>query len=230
MATLAWPCSGFRENMPTASVGMAPDTLHLSLMPLNYARAAGASPQLAGESTKAKPKEKRREERRNGNCLFILHPSAFILQNSRRPVSPGWGTGYLPLGKTASGGGESAVSLSRPGPNSCSCAERLVPSDDAARMRGHTSHEGRQAGLGAPLDFVVRLVLADGLDEIVPFDLVGIRLPPRELPKQVGAVEVLPLVDAGTGRKVPEVEITAEPWCRGRSWRTPRGSRPCQRP
>ena len=81
--------------------------------------------------------------------------------------------------------------------------EHLVVGDDLAGVGGHAAHRGHQAGLGAALDFVVRLVLADGVDQVVPFELVGVRLRLRERPERWSSlVEVLALVDAAAGRRV----------------------------
>ena len=50
--------------------------------------------------------------------------------------------------------------------------------------------DGDQAGLGAALDFVVRLVLADRVDQVVPLELVRVRLRLRERPGDVSSLSI----------------------------------------
>src|SRR5271157_1101016 len=52
--------------------------------------------------------------------------------------------------------------------------ESLVPGDDLARVAGHVAHDLDQACLGAPLRLVERPVLPDGIDQVIPLELVGI--------------------------------------------------------
>src|ERR1035437_10842498 len=49
----------------------------------------------------------------------------------------------------------------------------LVEGDDLSRVSGHAPHGTHQAGLGATLDLVVWLVVADRLDQVFPLEVIG---------------------------------------------------------
>ena len=66
------------------------------------------------------------------------------------------------------------MNLSKPGANLMLAVEHVLEGDFLAGMRGHAAHAGDQAGFDAALRFVVGLVLADGLNQVIPFVLVGI--------------------------------------------------------
>src|SRR5262249_31590899 len=81
--------------------------------------------------------------------------------------------------------------------------ERLVIGDDPTGVGGHTAHDRDQAGLGAALALVVRLVLAYGLDQLVPFNLIGVWLVGHAAPDYVRILgKVLALVNAAASRRV----------------------------
>src|SRR5450631_1312422 len=50
--------------------------------------------------------------------------------------------------------------------------EHVVKGNDLPGVCGHAAHGGDEAGLGPSLHFVVKLVFANGMDQVVPFDLV----------------------------------------------------------
>ncbi len=115
---------------------------------------------------------------------------------------PGCGTGYLPSASAGKGEGESIESLSIPGANSCGRLRISLPGHDLAGMRGHAAHRRGQAGFGTPPGFVVGLVLANGVDQLIPFHLVRIRLVRSGSPREFGADGVVSLVDLATGREI----------------------------
>ena len=80
--------------------------------------------------------------------------------------------------------------------------EDLIVGDDLARMGGHATHRGDQAGAHAAIDLVVRLVVADGLGEVFPLHLVGVGLLTGTAPDEVLGLHFLTLVDTGLGRRV----------------------------
>ena len=89
---------------------------------------------------------------------------------------PGMGWGYLPSLLAVTGAGESMVNLSTPGANSwsqLSMSSKVISWPVWAAMRPMLRDE---AGFDAALDFVVGLVVADGVDQVVPFVLIGILL------------------------------------------------------
>ena len=91
------------------------------------------------------------------------------------------------------------VSLSRPGANSCSqlsISSKVISWPVCAAMRPML---GRQAGLDAALGFVVGLVVADGVHQVVPFVLIGILLVRVDfgIPDHVRALRILALEGAG---------------------------------
>ena len=118
------------------------------------------------------------------------------------------------------------VSWSTVGANSCVAVEHLVESDDLAGVGGHAAHRRDQAGLGAALHFVVGLVVADGVDQVVPFQLIRIGLGLRDRPRPARPWSMLwPLKVRHLGRRVAgRRRSRPPPWCRGRSWRTRCGS------
>ena len=77
------------------------------------------------------------------------------------------------------------TSLSTVGGELVLAVEHVVVGDDLAGVGGHAAHRGDEAGLRAALDLVVRLVLADGADQVFPFEVVGVRLRLRIGPEQV---------------------------------------------
>ena len=96
-------------------------------------------------------------------------------QYSRVLVMPGLGTGYFPSLSAFKGAGESIGQLVETRGELVLAVEHLVEGDLLAGVGGHAAHRGHQARFDAPLHLVVRLVLADGVDQVVPFVLVGIR-------------------------------------------------------
>ncbi len=84
--------------------------------------------------------------------------------------------------------------------------EHVVECDDPTGVGGHATHRGHQAGFDAALDFIVGRVLADGVDEIVPFVLVRVVLFGGELgfPNQVRRRGCLALV---SGRRHADVAV-----------------------
>src|SRR4030042_5511625 len=58
--------------------------------------------------------------------------------------------------------------------------KRIVEGDDLARVSSHPAHSIDQAGLGAAFDLVVRFVVTNGIDQVIPFELVRTRLRLRE--------------------------------------------------
>ncbi len=122
---------------------------------------------------------------------------------SRSLMMPGCGAGIalgelVELERRGAGHGE----LVDVGGELVLAVEHVVEGDDLAGVGGHAAHRGDQARLGAALDLVVELVLADGVDQVVPLDLVGVRLGLGERPDDVAARELLALVDAAPGRAV----------------------------
>ena len=63
--------------------------------------------------------------------------------------------------------------------------QRLVPCDRAPGMARHAPHDLDEARLDAAPGLVERLVLADGLDQVVPLQLVRVGLRLGERPDQV---------------------------------------------
>src|ERR1035441_2767309 len=87
----------------------------------------------------------------------------------------------------------------------------LVEGDELSGVGGHTPHGSHQAGLGTALDFVVGLVLTDGLDQVLPLEVIGRVLRLRVSPEQIlirrrglagPSGDLLPLVDPRTARRV----------------------------
>ena len=90
--------------------------------------------------------------------------------------------------------------------------ERLVILDDLAGVRRHAAHGSYEAGFRAALHFVVGFVGADRFDEVVPFQLVGIRLRLRERPHDVFALDVLTFEDLALRRAVAGAGNEREPF------------------
>ena len=90
---------------------------------------------------------------------------------SRSVTMPGCGTGYCPWRRPQRAGvhGE-LVEVRR---ELVVAVEHLVVGDDPAGVGGHAAHRSHQAGLDAPFHLVVGFVVADGVDQVVPFVLVG---------------------------------------------------------
>ena len=61
--------------------------------------------------------------------------------------------------------------------------EDLVKGNDLTRVSGHASHRRDQTSFDAPLDLVVGLVVADGINQIFPLQFVGIPLGLRVGPR-----------------------------------------------
>ena len=78
---------------------------------------------------------------------------------------------------------------------------RLVPGDDLSAVDGRPAHHGRKVGEGGPPGFVVRPVVADGLQQHFPLGMIGTDSFPLGFPGDVIVRGVLVLVDAG-GRGV----------------------------
>ena len=92
--------------------------------------------------------------------------------------------------------------------------EHFVISHLNTGVSRHSSHAGYQAGFDPSLDFVVRHILADRVDQIVPFELIRVRLRLWPFPEDIVAGHVLTLVNPALSRRVP----------RGRDHRAPLGS------
>ena len=60
--------------------------------------------------------------------------------------------------------------------------EHLVIGDFHARVSSHPAHAGNDRRLNAALDFIVRLIFSNGLDQMVPFQLIWARLDRWKLP------------------------------------------------
>ena len=60
--------------------------------------------------------------------------------------------------------------------------EHVLSGDFLAGVGGHAAHAGGQAGFDPALRFVVGLVLANRLNQVIPFVLVGIGIA-RAIPK-----------------------------------------------
>ena len=53
--------------------------------------------------------------------------------------------------------------------------EHLLVGDVLADVGGHTAHAGHQTGFDAALDLIERCVVFDGVDEVLPLELIRIR-------------------------------------------------------
>src|SRR5688572_27687869 len=71
--------------------------------------------------------------------------------------------------------------------------KHLLERDLLASVRGHAAHRRHQAGFDAAFDFVVWLVFADRLDEVVPFELVEIGGGWRKSPHLIFTLQVVTL-------------------------------------
>src|SRR5687767_14980036 len=60
--------------------------------------------------------------------------------------------------------------------------EDLVVGDDLTRVSGHPAHRRDQAGLGAALGLVEGLIISNRIDEMIPLELIGVRLGLWEFP------------------------------------------------
>lgn len=80
--------------------------------------------------------------------------------------------------------------------------EDFIVGDDLAGVSCHASHRSDQACFGATLHFVVRLVVADRVDQVIPFDLVGVAFRLWVSPQHVLLVFALALVDTALGWRV----------------------------
>src|SRR5216684_152567 len=88
----------------------------------------------------------------------------------------------------------------------------LIKRNDLAGVRGEAAHRRHQARLRSALHFVVRLVLADGGDQVIPLPVIGRPLRLLERPYQVlrrrflltvlPTRDVLTRVNAGAARRV----------------------------
>src|SRR5439155_18405643 len=77
--------------------------------------------------------------------------------------------------------------------------QHFLERDLLAGVRGHAAHGGHQAGFHTPFDFVVGFVIADGVNQVVPFIQIRILLVRVYFgcPEHAGAVGILALVSAG---------------------------------
>jgi hypothetical protein len=80
--------------------------------------------------------------------------------------------------------------------------ERLLPGDDLDGVAGHAPHDLHQARLSAPPGLVVWSVLADGVDQVIPLELIRIGLRLGKRPGKFTFGEIVPLVDPAFGRRV----------------------------
>src|SRR5687767_9638433 len=119
-----------------------------------------------------------RERGRHTECAYYL--GVFAVGDDA-----GEGDGVAAVGVGCEGGGAVERELIDGGCEFVFAVEDVVVGDDLACMGGHATHGGDEAGLGAALDFVVGLILADGADQVFPFEVVGIRLGLRIKPEKV---------------------------------------------
>src|SRR6266436_8629643 len=77
--------------------------------------------------------------------------------------------------------------------------EHFFVSNFLAGVGGHAAQAGREAGLDAARDFIVGLVVADGVHQVVPFIGVWVPLIGRDFrgPNQVGRLGILAFEGAG---------------------------------
>src|SRR5262245_39307633 len=77
--------------------------------------------------------------------------------------------------------------------------EHVIIADGLACMAGVAAHVRNNAGLNAARDFVVGLVVADGVEEIAPFVYVRILVVVLDfgLPDALGGIGVLTTIGAG---------------------------------
>ena len=82
--------------------------------------------------------------------------------------------------------------------------EHLVAGDDLAGMSGHAPHGRDQTRFHAALHFAVGLVVANGVGEMFPFQLIEFRLRLIESPNLIGFLvsNVLTFVNARVRRKM----------------------------
>ena len=63
--------------------------------------------------------------------------------------------------------------------------EGVIPHHTLTGVRGHAAHVTYLTGERAALGFVVRLVITDGVEQILPFVLIGVSFASREFPRFV---------------------------------------------
>ena len=80
--------------------------------------------------------------------------------------------------------------------------EHFVISHLNAGVSRHSSHARYHACFDPSLDLVVRHILADGIDQIVPFELIRVRLGFWTLPEDIVTGHVMTLVNPALGRRV----------------------------
>src|SRR5262245_47380371 len=66
-------------------------------------------------------------------------------------------------------------------------------------MSSHAAHRSNQTRLGAALGLVVRFVFANGVEQMIPFELIRIGLLRRAPPNYVVIIDSLPLEYAAFG-------------------------------
>ena len=71
-----------------------------------------------------------------------------------------------------------------------------------AGMGGHAAERSNHAGGRAAFDFVVRLILPNGGDQLIPFQLVRMRLGLFRLPNQLVVIDLLATVNAALGGRM----------------------------
>ena len=115
-------------------------------------------------------------------------------------LSPGMGMGYMPSASACTGAGESIVNLSTPGAYSSVGVEHLLVGDLLRRMGRLPAQGTDETGLDAVSHLVERLVVADRVDQVVPFVLdTDCASPESTSDCQIicGRVRLLALVGAG---------------------------------
>ena len=97
-------------------------------------------------------------------------------------MMPGIGTGYLPCLSGITGAGPLHREVGDAGGQFVRESHNLLEGDLLGRVGGHAAHVRHQAGLHRPRHFVVRLILSDGLQQVLPLQRVGILLRLRDGP------------------------------------------------
>lgn len=77
--------------------------------------------------------------------------------------------------------------------------EYLVAGDYLARVASHPAHGGNQAGFRPAPNFVVATIIANGIDKVIPLQLVGVRFLARTTPDNGIIGEILAAEHSGPG-------------------------------
>ena len=108
----------------------------------------------------------------------LREPAADLRTNSKNFRQAGHGNGVTPLGVGLHRRRRIHRQLIEPRRQFQLRVDRLVPSNLPARFDRHAAENAGHGRLGAPLGFVVGLVLADGVEQQVVFALVVIAAGP----------------------------------------------------